>query len=293
MRLSVVIPAYNAAATIGEQLTALTEQHWDDSWEVIVADNGSTDDLAGVVRGYADRLPGLRIVDASERRGAAFARNAGVRAANGDAILFTDADDVVGAGWLTAMGRALEQHDFVAGRKVSMRSPLPSSMQDASTLPPDRVLQRLRYPPYVQHAGGSMLGVRRELFLRAGGFDESLLYLEDTDFCIRLQLDGVPLHPVPEAVVRVRPRNRLFGEFVQVRNWECYNVLLAKRYRSEGESSSLPAVRSWFDYLARWASVAWLLSGVGTAAGRRSWVRRLARQVGVLQGCVFWTAPPV
>ncbi|MFA7097562.1 MAG: glycosyltransferase, partial [Gammaproteobacteria bacterium] len=65
VKLSVIIPCLNAERTIGEQLAALAGQRWPERWEVIVADNGSTDGTLAVVRSFADRLPGLRVVDAS------------------------------------------------------------------------------------------------------------------------------------------------------------------------------------------------------------------------------------
>ena len=78
--LSVILPCFNASATIGHQLDALTAQRWDKRWEVIVADNGSTDASRTVAESYKDRLD-LRVVDASDRKGASHARNVGASAA--------------------------------------------------------------------------------------------------------------------------------------------------------------------------------------------------------------------
>src|SRR5262245_10940945 len=104
------------AATIGAQLEALANQSWSEPWEIIVSDNGSRDDSVRVVERYAARIPHLRLVDSSDRRGAAHARNVGARAAAAPALAFCDADDEVGAGWVAAMGTALATHDFVACR---------------------------------------------------------------------------------------------------------------------------------------------------------------------------------
>ena len=115
IELSVVVPAFNAAATIGAQLDALQRQHWDAPWEVIVADNGSTDNTAALVAQRAATDGRIRLVDASDARGAAHARNRAVAAARGSVIAFCDADDVVGAGWVAAMGSALKRTPFVTG----------------------------------------------------------------------------------------------------------------------------------------------------------------------------------
>ena len=100
---SVVIPTYNAAATLDATLAALAAQEGVAPFEVVVADNGSVDDSAEVARRWADRLPLLRVVDASRARGVAAARNDGIRAARGDVVLLCDADDVTDPGWVAAM----------------------------------------------------------------------------------------------------------------------------------------------------------------------------------------------
>ena len=61
----VVIPCYNAADTLSEQLDALSQQHWIEPWEVVVTNNRCTDDSMAIVQRYYGNLPNLRIVDAS------------------------------------------------------------------------------------------------------------------------------------------------------------------------------------------------------------------------------------
>src|SRR5204862_175427 len=78
--VSVLIPVRNAARLLPDQLNALAAQDYDGPWEVVVADNGSSDGSASVARRLAGRLPSLRVVDASGRRGAGPARNAGAAA---------------------------------------------------------------------------------------------------------------------------------------------------------------------------------------------------------------------
>lgn len=114
MKLSLVIPCLNAASTITAQLEALANQDYSESWEVIISDNGSTDKTLEIVNQYKSQLPALNIVDSSDRRGAAHARNVGATVARGEVLLFCDADDEVAPGWMTAMAKALSKYDFVA-----------------------------------------------------------------------------------------------------------------------------------------------------------------------------------
>lgn len=115
-RLSIVIPCLNSEATIGAQLSALATQTTRYPWEVLVADNGSRDDTLTIVKSFRDRIKRLAVIDASARRGAAYARNTGAKAAAGESLLFCDADDVMAEGYVEAMGRALEANPFVACR---------------------------------------------------------------------------------------------------------------------------------------------------------------------------------
>jgi glycosyltransferase involved in cell wall biosynthesis len=287
MELSVVIPCLNAARTIGAQLEALSRQQWSGSWEVVVADNGSTDGTRAVVQSYRDRLPSLRIVDASDRRGAAHARNVGARAARGQAIVFCDADDEAGAGWLRAMGEALAGHDFVANRMDVEKLNPPEVVQGMSKVQGNG-LANIAYPPYLPYAGGCGLGVRRALHEAIGGFDESLAQLEDTDYCFRMQLKGIELHFVRDALMHVRFSNRPGALFHQARLWARFNMLMYKRHR-QGMRLSRP----WRRHLSSWRD----LIRNGPRALRKEtrvgWVRTLGTQIGVLQGVLLYRVPPV
>jgi glycosyltransferase involved in cell wall biosynthesis len=94
MKLSVIIPAYNAAATLSEALHSVEQQHVQ-PFEVVVVNDGSTDDTEKVVQSFMDRLPLVCVHQ--ENAGLGAARNAGMRAAKGAAWVFLDADDVWGS----------------------------------------------------------------------------------------------------------------------------------------------------------------------------------------------------
>ena len=94
VRLSIVIPVLNAVDTIGAQLDALVAQLSSASAEIVVVDNGSTDDTLREVADYAAHVPALRVVHCAER-GECVARNMGIREARADRLLLCDHDDVV------------------------------------------------------------------------------------------------------------------------------------------------------------------------------------------------------
>jgi glycosyltransferase involved in cell wall biosynthesis len=289
MKLSVIIPCLNGADTIGAQLEALAAQQWDQPWEIIVADNGSTDDLVGVVERYRDRLPNLRIVDASARRGQPYALNVGARAAAGDALAFCDADDEVAPGWLRAMGEALSNYEFVACR-VDFEELNPAWVQQVFQDHGQLCgLSKAWFPPYLSHAGGGTLGVKKSIHETVGGFDDAYPYCHDTDYCFKIQLRGINIHFVPDAVLYVRCKHTLLGLFDQARHWSEYTILLYKYYRSFEKGEPQP----WRLFIRQCKNILLSLPQLRYKAGRALWVWKLGWQMGRLTGSIKHHVPPV
>ena len=206
MQLSVVIPCRNETDTLGHQLAALAHQEVEFPWEVIVVDNGSTDDTVAKAQRFAGLVPNLRVIQAPSVAGASHARNAGARIATGTWLVFCDADDVVSGGWLQAMADALRDHPVVASRFEGRMLNPGRSDRPLGQL---RGIETLWYPPFLNHAGGSGLGVWKECHEAVAGLRRSLRCLEDADYCIRLQLAGYGLHFAAAALLHVRyPEDR-------------------------------------------------------------------------------------
>lgn len=237
MQLSVIIACYNGAATLAETLEGLTAQRWERPWEIILADNGSTDGSVALFERHARAHPAIpmRVIDASARRGKPHALNVGIAAARGRSVAFCDADDVPGEGWLAAIGEALETHPFVAARMDYDRLNR-GWVREYRGHTQERELERLPFLPALYHTGGGTMAFRKEVFDKAGPFDPDFVYCEDADFSIRAQLAGFPLHLVPEAVMHIRSRDALAAIYRQNFNWSRYTMKLVKRYRAQGVS---------------------------------------------------------
>ncbi|MUL36453.1 glycosyltransferase [Gloeocapsopsis dulcis] len=229
MNISVIIPCYNAAKTIAVQLDALANQTWTD-WEIIVVDNGSTDESIAIVEKYQKQIPNLRLIHASDRPGAAYARNVGVKAATGEALLFCDADDQVEPGWLSAMGKALLKYDFVAGQFDYTQLNEPWLVNSGIFQVQKAGLSQYEFPPYLPFAGSGNLGIKTALHQAVGGFNEDLIYAEDTDYCFRVQLIGTQLHFIRDAVAQIRLRHTFKDIYRQGKNWAESHIYLRLLY---------------------------------------------------------------
>ena len=194
---SVIIPARDAAATLGVQLDALEAQRFSGGLEVIVADNASRDSTALIVKDRQRSWPALHLINVNGE-GACRARNMGAHNSSGRAILFCDADDLVGDGWCDAMMTTLEEYDAVGG-----------AMDLAKLNPDDRVDDLLRrqldrWPGYQPFAWASNFGIRSDVFTAVGGFDELFSGCDDEELSWRLVRLGYTLGFAPPAVVHYR-----------------------------------------------------------------------------------------
>ena len=188
--VSVVIPAKNVAAYIGETLASALAQG--EVSEVIVVDDGSTDDTTAIVRAIRD--PRLRLMT-NDSAGVSAARNLGARHASGEWLLFLDADDRLRPGAVASLLAAargapravLVYGDYNTidheGRQIGRRDLLRGRRK-----PSGDVLTRLAAGNFI--ANGGIALARAEAFRAIGGFDTSLRYCEDWHCWCRLAAIG-------------------------------------------------------------------------------------------------------
>jgi len=269
--VSVVIPALNVAETIGQQLDALVHQDFIGDWEVIVADNGSTDATRAVVETFAGRLPSLRIIDASARKGVNHARNAGTRVARGRLVLYCDGDDIVFPNWVSEMTAALHTHDAIGGRVHRFGRPGVKVAFDPVTF----------NSTFLSYPFGANCGVKRDIWLRLGGFNEDYdgRAGDEVEFFWRLQLAGYGLGHAPDAIVRYRlpAKHDIKKSFRNGRE----AVRLYRDFRESGyPGPNVGALRGWARIISR-APLALI-----SATRRSMWLRMVARHLGRAVGSI-------
>jgi glycosyltransferase involved in cell wall biosynthesis len=192
-RVSVVIPTWNRWPRILRTLGAALRQEEVDL-EVIVVDDGSTDETATMLAGLDD--PRLRVLRLPSRQGAARARNAGIAEASGEWVAFLDDDDLWHPRKLKVQleRAAATGASFVYGAAIHLRE------QNLVVNMPSAVLahelKRRLLVANVMPAGSSNVIVKTELVRRLEGFDENLDHLADWDLWIRMA------HAAPGAATR-------------------------------------------------------------------------------------------
>lgn len=208
-RIDFVIPAHNAASTLGDTLASLRAQT-DPRWGAIVVDDGSTDATARIVRTIRD----TRLVLARQRNaGLSAARNTGFDHARADLVCFLDADDTIHPAFVATMASAIGDHDLIACATRMVREDLADLGWTIAPGPAESTIQRLiAFNPF---AVGSVVmrrsSPRARRLLAAGSrelFDPSLPVHEDWDLWLRLTTAGARWGPPVEAALfnyRLRP----------------------------------------------------------------------------------------
>lgn len=277
--ISVIIPVRNGEAHVGDQLSALAAQTYGGEWELVVADNRCTDRTLEVVQSWADRLPSLRIADATRRRGLSHARNAGAAAARGDLLAFCDADDVAAAGWLAAIAEAAPNADLVGGRNEWDALNEPEVIAWRPSGPMTDLMGDHRF---LKYASGGNLGVWAAV-ARTVGWDETFTFgSSDQAFAWRAQLAGYRLAFAPDALMQLRFRHSMRALSKQYYGYGRSAAQLHRAFRDHGIPA--PDNRS---ALEQWRRLAVGVSDLwGSREQRGSWVRRVAFRSGRFVGSV-------
>jgi hypothetical protein len=198
----VIIPAYEAEATIGEALRSALDQTLPAA-RIVVCDDGSADRTAAIVEGFGERVTLIR----QPNRGPAAARNAAVAAADTDWVVNLDADDV------------LLPANLAARAALLARDPDLEIIATDGLVEVDGVTRRNFYGPSWRFEPGDQRrgilercfiigwGARRQTLLAGGGFDPGLSHAEDWECFIRMILGGARAGLVDEplAIYRLRP----------------------------------------------------------------------------------------
>ncbi len=226
MYISVIVPSYNAASTIKACLEGLLAQSLPRSnYEVIVVDDGSTDETKALVGDYAVRLI------AQPHQGPAAARNRGVAEAQGEIMLFTDADCAPSENWIVEMVKPFDD-DAVIGVKGAYLTAQEGIVPRFVQCEYEERYKRMATQQKIDFIDTYAAGYRRKVFLEEGGFDVRYpgASVEDQEFSFRLAEKGYKMVFTPQAVVYHQHPQTLLAYLRRKFNVGYWKVMVLRRH---------------------------------------------------------------
>jgi succinoglycan biosynthesis protein ExoA len=274
MRVSVIIPVRNEAASIRQTLQGLLRQEFPTSeYELLVVDGRSDDSTPEVIRYLQRSTSNLYLLD-NPKRLASSARNVGIRHARGDYIVIVDGHcQIHDPQFLTRLVSAFESSGAdTLGRPQPLRAERPTPFQLAVAAArsswlghnPDSAI----YSNSARFVAADNVAVayRREVFDRLGLFDESFDACEDVEFNTRVRQAGLTCYFTPAIAVEYQPRASLHGLVHQMMRYGRGRAKLARKHpRTISLASLVPPL--WLVWLVLglassvlWAPAAWTVS---------------------------------
>jgi GT2 family glycosyltransferase len=194
-RFSVIVPAYNATATLGMTIRSILAQT-DPDFELVVVDDGSSDGTVALAREF-ETDPRVRVV-VQENQGTAGARNTGIAQTAAGYVAFLDNDDLWMPGYLEAMGAALDAEERAGFAycdawnlddetlRIARMTELESRPAPRPGATHEEIVTRLVDENFVM----SSITARREALVEIGGFDTTIRGTDDYDLSLRILLAG-------------------------------------------------------------------------------------------------------
>ncbi len=194
--VSIIVCSYNGGATLRACLESLGQINYP-NYEVILADDGSTDDTAKIAADF----PRVRYIH-QPNRGLSVARNTGAAAAQGEVFVYTDSDCMADNDWLYYLIGTLTSGDYAGVGGPNFPPPARNWIQACVAAAPGGPSHVLLTDVVAEHIPGCNMGFWRWAFENAGGFDPEYHKAgDDVDFCWRLQQAGGVIAFSPTAVV--------------------------------------------------------------------------------------------
>ncbi|NJO39551.1 MAG: glycosyltransferase [Cyanobacteria bacterium RU_5_0] len=226
--VTVAIPTYNAAKTIGECLSSLEAQDFPRAqMQIVVGDNGSTDATVQLIK---EHFPNVEVVIAPER-GSAYARNAAIEVAQGRYLCSTDADCITDPGWVSTLVRTFENSPesvvCLGGQILPYRVETLVEHYRPAWIQQKTLRERTGRFIYAETPNAAF---RRSVFDQVGLFDGKAGH-DDSDMGARLSVANLEIQYVPDAIVRHRNPANIRELYQQRFKYGVRSVAMANKHR--------------------------------------------------------------
>ena len=222
--ISIIICSYNGSATIRETLVEIAKLNYK-NYEVIVVNDGSTDNFLNVVKEFPVTL------FSTENKGLSSARNTGLFNANGEIIAYIDDDAYPDSDWLNYIAYAYANSDHAAIGGPNIVPPDVGFISTCVANAPGGPVHVLITDEIAEHIPGCNMTFRREALLKIGGFDPQFRSAgDDVDVCWRIQQSGETIGFHPAALVWHHRRNSLNAYWKQQKGYGKAEALLEGKW---------------------------------------------------------------
>ena len=205
--ISIIVPVFNAEKYLYECLSSLSIANN----EIIVVNDASTDKSEKIAKKYTDKVINI------EHSGPVVARNIGIKNANGDYIIFMDADDVLKDGAIDILQKEIGDFDAVIGRRSDFVSPDCNDITTETKISSHGVI-----------AGCAMF--KKSVFDIVGMFDEDLMCGDGYDWLLRAKKSGVKIKEIDDILCMRRIHESNMGRTMRMREKSDYAKIIRKHF---------------------------------------------------------------
>ncbi|MGB9708176.1 MAG: glycosyltransferase [Candidatus Pacearchaeota archaeon] len=189
MKFSVIVPSYNSARTLPGCLKALLKQNIPkNDYEIIVVDDGSTDNTKSIIKGFTDKNKNLRYIY-QKNKGPAAARNLGARKSRGAILLFTDSDCIPERSWISEMVKPFRNPKIVGVAGAYGKNLEKSVISRFIAYEIEDRYKKLKEEREIDFIGTYAAAYRKREFLKTGGFDESFSTASGEDPALSFEME--------------------------------------------------------------------------------------------------------
>jgi len=243
--VSVVMPIGRVDQDLVLQFEALDSQSYSGPWELVLSLNTNEEDEIEKLNKLVDKIdkPTVKVVDSSQVRSASYARNIGVKNSQGEFLIFCDGDDIADSDWLSEIVGFLQENPqkAVGGQLGEDVLAIPGQESWRPPATPG-ALPRFLDHPYLVSAN---MGLSRESFEKAGGFDEDLIRCEDIAFSWELINLNIDIEYLDSAIIHYRHRKGLKNLLKQHYMYGRGFSQLLSRFGTPGSSENISTINKF------------------------------------------------
>lgn len=211
--ISIIIPCKNGEKYIEETILAIKKQNM--NTEIIVIDDGSIDNTANIAE-----ILGSKVIQHETSNGPVVAKNSGLRAANGDFIMFHDADDVMNDNVLSILYKELESNSDISAVMAKVKDFFSLDLSEE-----EKQKTKIKSEPYYGLFTGAVL-IRKTVFDKIGPFNESVTAGEILDWQSKMENNNLKIKKLDVVSTNRRIHSSNFGKTHQKTEFKDYATLL-------------------------------------------------------------------